>query len=195
MECTHAWDAAAPSADAASERRTAATACEAAAAAGARTIVFDADSLGKAQEAYVAVAEAQMRGALPGWKLEWFGKALRVAELYRRRPRDRYSVWGPPLRQAKSLEAGERRIIFAGAVSPAQADALKRDGITLLRDDLSLHASRRELFATAMALRCARIVLYHGPVHSAESSPPLMQELQRAGRLVATAERSDLYFH
>lgn len=196
MECTHAWDAAAPTADPVTDHRSIAAACESAAASGARTIVVDADSLGKAQEAYVAVAEAQMRGALPNWRLEWSGKAGQVAELYRRAPHDRYSVWGPALRQTQGLDfIADRRIVFAGALRPQQIDALQQAGVHVLRpDDLTLHASFRELFATAMALRCTRAVLYHGPVHSADSTPPLMRELQRAGRQVTTAERADAYF-
>lgn len=196
MECTHAWDPDAPTADPVANRRSIAAACESAAAAGARTIVVDADSLGKAQEAYVAVAEAQMRGALPNWRLEWSGKAGQVAELYRRAPHDRYSVWGPALRQTQGLDfIADRRIVFAGALRPQQIDSLQQAGVHVLRpDDLTLHASFGELFATAMALRCTRAVLYHGPVHSADAAPPLMRELQRAGRQVTTAERADAYF-
>jgi len=194
MECTHAWDPAAPTADPVTDRRSVAASCESA-AAGARAIVVDADSLGKAQEAYVAVAEAQMRGVLPGWRLEWFGKAGQVAELYRRPPHGRYSAWGPTLRQAHGLGfIADKSIVFAGALRAEQADALQKVGVHVLRpDNLTMHASFGELTATAMALRCARVALYHGPVHSADSTPPLMRDLQRAGRHVTTAERADVY--
>jgi len=205
MESSHAWDKAYPTSDSATNRRSLVNACENLAKAGASRILIIASALGEASEVYYALCEAQMAGLLPRFSLRLAGKAHSVSLLYAQALRAPKSTWKNPLMRASEDYIPDWSIVIAGeiglnldncgdnqallpdtyrdcAVLRARAGAPSEIGRTQFA--LSLHASLYELSATALAIKCWQVALYHSPLGDGVLRSPLANLLTDCGRSV-----------
>ena len=205
MESSHAWDTAYPTADSATNRRSLINACEDMAKAGASRILIIASALGEASEVYYALCEAQMAGLLPRFSLRLAGKAHSVSQLYAQALRAPKSTWKNPLMRASEDYIPDWSIVITGDIELGLSNG--SDGQMLLpgayRDcavlrahagapsktdraqyALSLHASLYELSATALAIKCRQVALYHSPLGDGVLRSPLANLLNECGRSV-----------
>jgi hypothetical protein len=140
-----------------------------------------------------------MNGLLSNFTLRLVGKAAEVARLYQGGSHPPFDPWQNSLHTLNSLDYIPLQSIVIGS----GLENLGKVGKATVKDialvvptmdvnrrssgyaySVSLHASFGELFATAMAVRCQQVGLYHGQVSRASHSNPLISLLQKAGRRV-----------
>jgi glyoxylase-like metal-dependent hydrolase (beta-lactamase superfamily II) len=203
MESSHAWDRLYPTAAPETNWRSLITACQNAIDAGATRLIVLASALGEAQDAYFALCKAQMEGEYSTFTLRLAGKAARVAELYATLASSPLSPWRNAIRTLNSKDyLPDRSIVITGGFENADGigsslvDAAASDTAIIKPSigftnspgtytySVSLHASFSELFATAIALNCREVALYHGQLGKGEKSPPLTKMLESVGRRV-----------
>lgn len=204
MESSHAWDSQHPTADPTTNRKSLIFACNQAVTDGASRLIVVASALGEAQEAYITLCTAQMRGEFSGYTVRLAGKAARVANLYARLSNESFSPWKNPIQVIASTDyIPEYSIVIAGGYENEDGAAAKLTDTTLMSSgtavikpaigytrssvdytySISLHASFGELFATASALNCRQVAFYHGQ-GTQEKASPLVRLLAQTGRSV-----------
>lgn len=203
MESSHAQDRDFPTADSVTNRNSVLSACYRAAADGAARLFVAVTSLGEAQEAYMALCAAQMEGAFPDFTVRFAGKAGQVAKLYKKLLSTPDSPWQNLIHEIVSADyIPDHSIVIAGGferndgVGAKLMTSLAGAGDTAMimptldhsnskvgyAYSISLHASFGELFATAAAMNCRQVALYHGPQGVGEVVSPLAKLLRRIGR-------------
>lgn len=200
MESSHAWDVEAPTADEVTNWQSLIDACQSAVNDGYSRIAIPAMSLGEAQEIYYALCQAQMGGVFGDFTLRMVGKAADVARLYQRESHSAFDPWKNALHTLNSLDyIPDHSIVIGSNIEPRDADGERnQDAIAYVVPtigsqrrssgysfNISTHASYRELFATALAIKCYQVALYHG-TNSSESRSPLTQLIELTGRKVTT---------
>jgi len=205
MESSHGWDTNRPTAVPETNWKSLITACQNAVDDGATRLIVLAAALGEAQDAYFALCASQMRGDFSKFTVRFAGKALKVAELYARLARSPHSIWSNPIRTLTNSDyVPENSIVIVGGFDTVDGmgsrlvessaayshSAVIRPVIGFSNSPgsytytVSLHASFNELFATAVALKCRQVALYHGQHGRGEGSSPLIRMLESVGRHV-----------
>ena len=178
-------------------------ACQNAVDAGALRLIVLASALGEAQDVYFALCKAQMDGKFSTYTLRLAGKAARVAEFYAKLSHSAISPWSNAIRTLNSKDYfPAQSIVITGGFENADGignalveAASTLDDTAIIRPSvgfsssagsytysISLHASLSELFATAVALKCRQVALYHGQHGNGNS--PLATILESVGRSV-----------
>ncbi|XWX05457.1 MBL fold metallo-hydrolase [Aggregatilineales bacterium SYSU G02658] len=202
MESTHAWDVQHPTADPITNRKSLISACNQAVNDGASRLIVIASALGEAQEAYITICTAQMRGEFSSYTVRFAGKASNVAKLYAKLSSESFSPWKNAVQVIAQVDyIPEKSITIVGGYENEKSAGQKLIDTALLSSDtaiirpvigynrssvgytysISLHASFGELFATASALNCRQVALYHGQGTQQKVSP-LVKLLAQIGR-------------
>jgi len=199
MEGSHAADNVYPTAASLTHIHALWDVCQTSIEKGASRLLILAQALGEAQAVYEALCQAQMQGKFPGLAIRMSGKAAKVASLYQQAISAPFSAWRLPLMTAEIHDYFPHHSIVIASGWEGQTDdeirtrlGLSSAEIAILRPsqtrtqqdtyDFPLHASWGELYATALAVRCREVMLYHGTFNT---PPSLMQCLEQCGRRIS----------
>jgi len=208
MESSHGWDKDFPTVYPEQNWASLVSACLKACDDGYERLVIAATALGEAQDVYYALCRAQMKGLFPDFMLRLASKAAVVAQYYQKSTLSRFDPWTNTPHKITSLAhippysivIGTDPAVLTDANSNQTDIAVVTPQIGALHEssgyrfNVSLHASFSELFATAMAVKCQTVALYHGQTGDSARHSPLSTLLERTGRhVVYLAEHPQLF--